>query len=278
MGLMSISTPTPDALSGRVALVTGVSREIGIAAEIVRRLLRDGAAVFASGWPAHDAELHAVTDRFVDANFGHDRYCWQADDLGDPDVPARLVDQVIERFGGLDIVVATHARSSTNNLEQVTASELDQAWAVNARANVLLAQALLRATKAANGGETPIPRYRRFVMFTSGQAEGPMDAEIAYAVSKGAVHQSTISLANALADDGITVNTINPGPVDTGYATGEAHRAVEQAFPAGRWGQPDDTAKLVAWLVSAEADWITGQVVNSEGGWRRWEVNTRGPT
>ncbi len=268
--------------------MTGVSREIGIGAAIVRRLLADGATVFATGWPDHDDELHLVTDRFVDDDLGADRYHWQADDLGDAELPARLCQHVVDRFGSLDIIVATHARSSGNDLESVTADELDAGWAVNARSNVLLAQALLRVTKAANTAMTAagryddapsspdIPRHRRLVMFTSGQAEGPMDGEIAYAVSKGAVHQSTISLANALADDGITVNTINPGPVDTGYATGHTHRVIEQGFPAGRWGQPEDIARVVAWLVSDEAAWITGQVINAEGGWRRWEVNAAG--
>ena len=73
-------------------------------------------------------------------------------------------------------------------------------------------------------------------------------------------------------DRGITVNCINPGPVDTGYAQGAVHAQVAAMFPAGRWGQPDDVARLVAWLVSDEAAWITGQVLNSEGGFRRSPV------
>ena len=66
----------------------------------------------------------------------------------------------------------------------------------------------------------------------------------------------------------MTVNCINPGPVDTGYATGEIHGQVARMFPAGHWGRPDDVARLVAWIVSPEAAWITGQVLDSEGGFR----------
>ena len=95
-----------------------------------------------------------------------------------------------------------------------------------------------------------------------------MADEIAYSLSKGAILSMTNSVADFLADAGITVNCINPGPVDTGYATGRAHEAVRVGFPAGRWGEPDDVANLVAWLVSDEAAWITGQVINSTGGWR----------
>jgi 3-oxoacyl-[acyl-carrier protein] reductase len=107
-------------------------------------------------------------------------------------------------------------------------------------------------------------------MMTSGQdLAGGMPGEIAYALQKGALASITRSLSTTLAEHAITVNTVNPGPVDTGYATGEVHEAVAARFPAGRWGMPDDPARLIAWLATDEADWITGEVVNSEGGWRR---------
>jgi NAD(P)-dependent dehydrogenase (short-subunit alcohol dehydrogenase family) len=63
---------------------------------------------------------------------------------------------------------------------------------------------------------------------------------------------------------------VNPGPVDTGYAPPEVHEGVRRHFPGGRWGDPDDPARLIAWLVTDEAAWITGQVINTEGGFRRW--------
>jgi len=115
----------------------------------------------------------------------------------------------------------------------------------------------------------------RIVFMTSGQDLGPMPGEVAYAASKGALASITQTLADQLADRGITVNTVNPGPVDTGYAAfadqPDAHEAVRRHFPQGRWGAPDDPARLIAWLVTDEAAWITGQVINSEGGFRRWD-------
>jgi 3-oxoacyl-[acyl-carrier protein] reductase len=105
------------------------------------------------------------------------------------------------------------------------------------------------------------------VLFTSGQYHGAMPEELPYIASKAAVQQLTASLAVELAPRGITVNCVNPGPNDTGYATGEQRRRVEQAMPSGRWGRPDDVAKLVAWLCTDDADWITGQTIASDGGW-----------
>jgi 3-oxoacyl-[acyl-carrier protein] reductase len=96
-----------------------------------------------------------------------------------------------------------------------------------------------------------------------------MSDELPYAISKGAIQAMTASLADALVERGITVNCVNPGPVDTGWASGDLHASIARRFPAQRWGRPEDTARLVAWLVSDEAAWITGQVIHSEGGFRR---------
>lgn len=105
------------------------------------------------------------------------------------------------------------------------------------------------------------------VLFSSGQYHGAMPAELPYVASKGALHQLTPSLAVHLMAQGITVNCIDPGPTDTGYADAEAHAAVAARNPGRRWGTPVDAARLVAWLVSDEAAWVTGQVIASDGGW-----------
>jgi len=255
-------------LAGRVALLTGLSRRRGIGFALARRLLADGAAVFATGWAPHDAEMPWGADadgpEGVLAELGGtgERLAWEPADLEDPAAPARLGDAAIERFGRLDVVVANHGRSSPRSLADLDAAELDRCWAVNARSCVLLAKRLAERRPPEPGG--------RLVLFTSGQHVGPMAREIPYAVSKGAVHQMTATLSDALADRGITVNCVNPGPTDTGYATGRTHERIARMFPAGRWGTPEDVASLVAWLVSDEAAWITGQVLVSEGGFRRW--------
>lgn len=255
-------------LRDRVALVTGVSRRAAIGAAIAVRLLDDGASVVTTGFAPHDEEMSWDTDAdgAASALADHsDAARWHRrpdEDFEDPDAADRVLAATIERFGRIDVVVANHARSSHDNLAEVTARELDQCWAVNARSVVLLAQSLARRRPPGPGG--------RLLYFTSGQHIAPMPNEIAYAISKGALHQMTATLSEALIDRGITVNCINPGPTDTGWATGEFHREIARRFPGGRWGSPNDVAKLVAWLASDEAAWITGQIHDSEGGFRRW--------
>jgi 3-oxoacyl-[acyl-carrier protein] reductase len=250
---MDVSGP----LNGRVALVTGLSRRAGIAHTVALRLHGLGAAVAATGWPAHDGEMPWGRDPAPDLPFPVD-----VDDLEDPDAPALVVDRVLARHGALDIVVAVHARSSEVDLLRTTAAELDRSWAANVRSVVLLARRFAEVHDPSRPGG-------RMLWFTSGQAKGPMPGTLPYAVTKAALHQMTATVADALADHGIVANCINPGPVDTGWAPPDLHEAVAARFPAGRWGTPHDVANLVAFLVSDEGSWIAGQVLDSEGGFRR---------
>jgi 3-oxoacyl-[acyl-carrier protein] reductase len=265
-------------LAGRVAVVTGVSRRAGIGFAVARELLTAGARVLVQSWTAHDAEqpwggdpagmagvLAALGGTAAEAAHGADKVAHVAADFADAATPAWVIGQAVRRFGHVDVLVANHARSSSLPLAEVTAEELDLAWAVNARASVLLTQAFAAQHDDRRPGG-------RVVLFTSGQHLAPMSEELPYAISKGAIHQMTLSLADALADRGITVNTVNPGPVDTGWADPDLVRRVGRALPAGRWGTPEDAARLVRWLASDDAAWITGQVINSEGGFRRWAM------
>lgn len=189
-------------------------------------------------------------------------------DLTEPSAPADLIARAASALGGrLDILVANHALSgSDGTLDEIDVEMLDAHWAVDTRSVLLLVQAYARL-RAQLPPRTP---GGRVVMMTSGQdIAGGMPTEIAYALQKGALASITRSLSTTLAERAITVNTVNPGPVDTDYATGEFYDEVAAGFPAGHWGMPDDPARLIAWLATDEADWITGEVINSEGGFRR---------
>ena len=207
----------------RSVLVTGISRRVGIGWTVARRLAADGWTVDGTGWPAHDEEMPWGGDQ-ADPEFPGLR--WAPADLADPAVPARLVEDHVARHGGLDALVAVHARSSDQDLATVTAAEMDASFAVNARATVLLVQAAARVG------------VRRVVLFSTGVHLEPMPTEIPYALSKAAVQGMTRSLAAALAPGGATVNCVNPGPNDTGYADDARRAAVIAANPGGRWGTP----------------------------------------
>jgi 3-oxoacyl-[acyl-carrier protein] reductase len=246
-------------LAGRNALVTGVSRPAGIGFAIVRRLCDAGASVFVQGWTPHD-----VAQQYADADgtesvarelgVGHIEA-----DFADPDAPLRVIEAARAHLGApLDVLVVNHARSGGGRLAHTTAVDLDAFFAENVRASLLLVKEFAAQLSGESG---------RVVLMTSGIHKEPMTSEIEYAVSKGALHVATTTLADDLADRGVTVNCINPGPTDTGW--GLASRDPAGRMPAGRWGEPDDAARLVAWLCSDDARWITGQTIDSEGGFRR---------
>lgn len=245
-------------------MVTGVSRESGIGFAIARRLAADGSSLFLTGWSGHDREMPwgagpVGVDSLVEelgapgVSVAHEEI-----DLADPAAPATVLGSAEARCGPVDILVVNHARSSGQSLGQLTAEELDLTFSVNVRATLLLVKEFAARHDGRPGG--------RVVLFTSGQHREPMPDELPYVASKGALHQLTASLARPLMARGITVNTVDPGPVDTGYCVGDAHRDVAGRFPQGRWGRPQDTARLIAWLVSDESAWVTGQVVTSDGG------------
>jgi 3-oxoacyl-[acyl-carrier protein] reductase len=261
----SLALLQPSPLAGRVALITGVSRRNGIGFAVARRLARMGADLFIQSWSPFDAAQPWGADPDgLDAVMAELRASGRrvehlAADFRDPTAPARVVQAAQSAFGYVDILIANHAYSTMGVLEDLTADEIDAHLEANVRGTLLLVKEwATRHDDNRPGG--------RVIMMTSGQHRAPMPGELAYIASKGALHQLTMSLAAHLAPRGITVNTINPGATDTGYATPEVYQAVLHSSPMGRWGEPDDAARLIAWLVTDDARWITGEVISSTGG------------
>jgi 3-oxoacyl-[acyl-carrier protein] reductase len=254
----------------RTTLVTGVSRRRGIGFAIAERLLRDeGARVFAHSYAAYDAtqlwgaDPGGITAVITALGGDSDRLAHAEADLADPSAPEWLVSHAVERVGTLDALVVNHARSQLGTVAELDAHALDLTWAINVRASLLLVRAFAEQYR-------PHPHGGRIVLFTSGQHLGPLPAEIPYAATKGALHQITATLADALAEREITVNCVNPGPTDTGWATPDQQSFVTHHMPRGRWNTPAEAAGVVALLLSPDAATITGQIIDAEGGFRRF--------
>lgn len=258
---MTSSSPLRD----RVVVVTGASRRVAIGAAIARRLAAEGAAVLVHGWSPADAEQPwGVDDEGPESLVDELRKsggvaALRTEDFADPDAPARVIDAARKEFGHVDALVANHARSSAQSLEELTAADLDLCYAVNTRATLLLVKHVAAQHDGRRGG--------RVVLFTSGQYHGAMPLEIPYIASKASLHELTRTLSTHLMPRGITVNCIDPGPNDTRYADDELRAAVAARNPGGRWSTPTDAARLVAWLLRDEAEWVTGQTIASDGGW-----------
>jgi 3-oxoacyl-[acyl-carrier protein] reductase len=253
----------------RTALVTGVSRRIGIGAAVARRFAAAGYRLMLTGLPGYDqtqpygGDPVGVPDLLAElADLGAEA-AYHAGDLLRPEAPAAAVAATLDRYGAVDVLVAVHAYSTHTELGSLDPGEIDRHLVVNVRATMLLVEAYAKAYDQRR-------RDGRVVLFSSGQRLGPMPTELAYAASKAGVEVLTGNFAHLLAGHGITVNCVNPGPTDTGYADPETYEQVRRLFPGGQWGRPDDAARLVEWLCSPDAAWVTGQVIDSEGGFNRY--------
>lgn len=163
----------------RIALVTGVSRRVGIGTAITRRLTEAGYRLLLTGLPSYDDAQPYGGDPSEAAAL-HDTNHYLPVDLTEPDAPRRVVAAAVDRYGGLDVLVVNHAYSTETALGSLDAAEIDRHLTVNVRATMLLVEAFAEAYRGGHGDG-------RVVLFSSGQRLGPMPSELAYAASKAAV-------------------------------------------------------------------------------------------
>ncbi|MFS0713150.1 SDR family oxidoreductase [Microbacterium sp. 2P01SA-2] len=281
-------------LSGKTALVTGVSRRRGIGFAVATTLAGLGASVVIHHHQPHDLDLpwggddlDAVRDGIRSHLVGDARFFDIAGDLSVPTAAAELIDEAAAVTGGLDILVCNHAKSGDDgSILDMTPARLDAFWDVNTRATLLLTSAFARRLATTPASDTPRRPGDRIagakpyesprgnvVWMTSGQIHGPMVGEVAYATSKAALAGATRTVAAELLELGIVLNTVNPGPVNTGYLDPEtSDRSLDglddwlATTPFGRVGRPQDPADLIAWLCSPGGAWLVGQVITSDGG------------
>ncbi len=247
-----------------IAIVTGSSRRRGIGTAICRALAAAGCDIFFTHWSAYDRAMAYEVDEHWPVLLEQEvramgvRCASMEVDMSEVEAVARILDAVEANLGAPAILVNNAAYSTRDGYEALDAQTLDAHYAVNMRGTMLLSVEFARRY----GGGTA----RRIISMTSGQSIAPMPGELAYIVTKGAIEAFTLTLSAELASKGITVNAVDPGATDTGWMTDELRRDLTLHAPMGRIGQPEDAARLVAFLASDEAGWITGQVFHSRGG------------
>jgi len=246
----------PLPLDGGTALVTGASR--GIGAATARALDRAGARVVLSG---RDRE---ALDK-VAADLDRDPVVLLAD-LADAMAPIELATAALAAVGNVDILVNNAATAARLPTVEVDAELIDTMYAVNVRAPILLIAALLPSM---------IERQRgSIVNLSSVSAVVGTPNRAAYAATKGAIDAATRSLAMELGPQGIRVNSVAPGVVDTAlWAKNKAIPGVveriEAQTPLRRWSQPEDIADVIVFLASDAARFITGETISADGGMAR---------
>ncbi|MGN6125102.1 MAG: SDR family oxidoreductase, partial [Humibacter sp.] len=273
-------------LLGKTALVTGVSRRRGIGFAVAGKFASLGASVFIHHYRPHDVgqpwggdDLDAVRDGIRSALVPDAVVGDLGADLQQDDSIGALLDAAYALTGSLDILVCNHAKSGDDGgILDMTPERLDAFWSTNTRSTLLLTAEYARRVSGFEGGEARKPGERveresfpapvgRVFWMTSGQIHGAMRGEVAYATSKAALAGVTATVAAELLESGIVLNTINPGPVNTGYLDPDSTdrpleelQALVAGTPFGRYGRPDDPAELIAWLSTDAGAWVVGQV------------------
>ena len=240
-------------LSGKRALVTGGSR--GIGAAIAKRLAADGADV-AVGYGGQ-AEAAEQTVRAITAA-GRRGFAFQAD-MADPEAAAGLVRQAAEALGGLDILVHNAGVAKFGHVGEDTVENYARQYAVNVGG--VFAGTVAAAPLLSNGG--------RILIIGSINAHWMgMQGGAVYGSTKAAVAQMARGWARDLGGRRITVNVIQPGPVDTDMnpADGPIAQVLLPYSALGRYGRPEEIAALAAFLASDEAAFITGSAIDIDSG------------
>ena len=240
-------------LEGKTALVTGGSR--GIGAAIAKRLAADGARVaitYSKGAEAAASVVKAIEGA------GGQAVAIQADST-DPKAVQAAVDKTVSSLGKLDVLVNNAGTAIPKKFEETTLEELDQVIGLNIRGVFIATQAALKQMN--DGG--------RIISIGSCVGERMMTPGLVpYSATKAAIRMFTQGLSREVGDRGITVNNVQPGPIDTDLnpASGDWATPQKAATALNRYGKVEEVAALVAFVASPEASYITGANLTVDGG------------
>jgi 3-oxoacyl-[acyl-carrier protein] reductase len=240
-------------LEGKIAFITGGSR--GIGAAIAKRLAADGANVAITYTKGADAAASVVKEI---EHAGRKAIAIQAD-AADAEAVKAAVEKTVATLGGLDVLVNNAGTAIPKKFEETTLEEMDRMIDINIRGAFVATQAALKHMK--DGG--------RIIMIGSCVGERMMTPGLVpYSATKGAIKMFSQGLSREVGNRGITVNNIQPGPIDTELnpAAGEWAAPQKAATALNRYGSVDDVAALVAFVAGPESSYITGANLTVDGG------------
>jgi 3-oxoacyl-[acyl-carrier protein] reductase len=240
-------------LEGKIAIVTGGSR--GIGAAIAKRLAADGASVAITYSKGADAAVSVVKEI---ESAGGKAIAIQAD-AGDADAVRNAIERTVTTFGRLDVLVNNAGTAIPKTFAETTLDEMDRVIDINVRGTLVATQAALKHMKS--GG--------RIIMIGSSVGERVLTPGlVAYSATKGAVKMFTQGLSREVGSRGITVNNVQPGPIDTDLNPAAGDWAVPQKATTAldRYGNVHEVAALVAFVAGPEASYITGANLTVDGG------------
>lgn len=247
-------------LHNKIALITGASSQRDMGSAICRKLASQDIDIFFTHWGSAPDWSESFQKEITELGVR----CESMEiDLSDANAAYEILDNIAGKLGFPSILVNNAAHSTSDGYMELDAKTLDDHYTVNMRTTFLLCVEFARRYKKLN------IETGRIINMTSGQGLGPMPGELAYIATKAAISAFSESLSVDLAPIGITVNGVNPGPTDSTWMTDEIRENLLPKFKMGRIGVPEDAARLVAFLASDDAKWITGQIINSEGGFYR---------
>ncbi|CAM3163874.1 SDR family oxidoreductase [Paenibacillus lupini] len=252
-------------LKGRVAIVTGASRKRGIGTAICRALALEGADILFTHWGSFDKTQIYGEDSGWENQLSKEleelgvRVAHLEVDLADPLAANEILDYAEKTLGTPSILVNNATYWAESNYLTLDAEVFDRHYAVNIRGTSLLSTTFAQRFEQAHAGSIP----GRIIFMVS---KGNDANNLAYLATKGAQTALIEPLSVGLAPLGITVNAVDPGPTDSGWMDEDVKSYLLPMFPMGRIGQPEDAARLITFLVSDEAGWVTGQRIVSEGG------------
>ncbi|OXM82649.1 SDR family NAD(P)-dependent oxidoreductase [Paenibacillus rigui] len=240
-------------LTGKIALVTGGARSIGAA--IVKRLASEGVSVVFTYVRSQNKADELVQE--IEREGGRAKAIRA--DSADIEALKAAVDETIQVFGGIDILVNNAGFSNMKNYTEFTMEEFDQIVAVNFKAVFAGIQAA--APRMKEGG-------RIINIGSIAAVSNPFPANSLYVATKAAVAGLTRALAHDLAPQGVTINNIQPGMIDTDMnpETAEHASLMQSMIPLKRYGTASEVASLVAYIASPESSYITGASLNVDGG------------